>query len=316
MDREALERELAELEAKNAAATSWGAAVSARHERIKGIRAALARASAQDENGSDQHTFEEAGFDTCRFCGERKRHPSHRSSAKFGPAQGASPSFRDAVDRIIVSAMAWQPSENGPSFDGKYNELMARFDAAARTPAGCSGQKVPEDVRPFIEHLRAWPACEGHDAFSSTYVGELFKDAAQTIELLANQVEASEERFDDIWKHGLDLEKKLAQALSQVEQQQAELSAYAGQNTNLRNDLVQMGMARDQAVAQVESARKQAFTEAMDELDKLRTLAATDFKSPNCQGQRGVDRTDAFFDAYHAIRKLSVSSTMGEPDVG
>lgn len=60
-----------------------------------------------------------------------------------------------------------------------------------------------------------------------------------------------------------------------------------------------------QAQALVDGARKQAFTEAMDELDKLRTLAATDFKSPNCQGQRGVDRTDAFFDAYHAIRNLS-----------
>lgn len=47
MDREALKRELAELEAKNAAATSWGAAVGARHERIKGIRAALSASHAQ-----------------------------------------------------------------------------------------------------------------------------------------------------------------------------------------------------------------------------------------------------------------------------
>lgn len=51
MDREALKRELAELEAKNAAATSWGAAVGARHERIKGIRAALSASHAQDANG-------------------------------------------------------------------------------------------------------------------------------------------------------------------------------------------------------------------------------------------------------------------------
>ena len=41
MDREALERELAELEARNEAAVSWGAAVGARHERIKAIRSAL-----------------------------------------------------------------------------------------------------------------------------------------------------------------------------------------------------------------------------------------------------------------------------------
>lgn len=69
---------------------------------------------------------------------------------------------------------------------------------------------------------------------------------------------------------------------------------------------------RKQLRAQVEDARKQAFSEAMDELDKLRTLAATDFKSPNCQGQRGMDRTDAFYDAYHAIRRLSDTSTVGE----
>jgi hypothetical protein len=47
MDREALERELAELEAKNAAAPGWGAAVGARHERINGIRKALAADPAQ-----------------------------------------------------------------------------------------------------------------------------------------------------------------------------------------------------------------------------------------------------------------------------
>lgn len=42
MSREALERELADLEAKNAAATGWGAAIGARHERIKAIRSQLA----------------------------------------------------------------------------------------------------------------------------------------------------------------------------------------------------------------------------------------------------------------------------------
>lgn len=52
-------------------------------------------------------------------------------------AQGPATSLRDAVDRIVVSAMSWQPSENGPSFDSKFTDLMARFDAAlaAQSPA-------------------------------------------------------------------------------------------------------------------------------------------------------------------------------------
>jgi len=42
-EREELLAERADLMAKNAAATSWGAAVGARHERIKGIDRALQR---------------------------------------------------------------------------------------------------------------------------------------------------------------------------------------------------------------------------------------------------------------------------------
>lgn len=69
----------------------------------------------------------------------------------------------------------------------------------------------------------------------------------------------------------------------------------------------------EHAAAHGDDARKQAFADAMNELDKLRTRAATDFRSPNCQGQRGVDRTDAFFDAYHAIRRLSDESKAEQP---
>jgi hypothetical protein len=39
--KEELRKELAKLEAANAAAPGWGAAVGARHERIKAIRSAL-----------------------------------------------------------------------------------------------------------------------------------------------------------------------------------------------------------------------------------------------------------------------------------
>ena len=48
-EREELLAERAELMAKNAAATSWGAALGARHERIKGIDRALQRI---DESGA------------------------------------------------------------------------------------------------------------------------------------------------------------------------------------------------------------------------------------------------------------------------
>ena len=45
----ALEAERAELMAKNAAATSWGAAVGARSERIKEIDQELRRLAAPDQ---------------------------------------------------------------------------------------------------------------------------------------------------------------------------------------------------------------------------------------------------------------------------
>lgn len=49
--------------------------------------------------------------------------------------------------------------------------------------------------------------------------------------------------------------QEVVDLMNEVERLRAELSAYAGQNTNLRNDLVQMGMARDHALAQVEELK-------------------------------------------------------------
>jgi hypothetical protein len=67
---------------------------------------------------------------------------------------------------------------------------------------------------------------------------------------------------------------------------------------------------RDHALSLVESARAQALREAEKAIENLRHLAATDF---TISGQRASDRCDAFFDAYQAIGKLSVPSTVGEP---
>ena len=47
-DRDKLLAEKARLEADNAAATGWGAAVGARHERIKAIDAMLASLRAKE----------------------------------------------------------------------------------------------------------------------------------------------------------------------------------------------------------------------------------------------------------------------------
>jgi len=48
-----------------------------------------------------------------------------------------------------------------------------------------------------------------------------------------------------------------------------------------------------------------AFDKALKAIDDLRVLSATDFKSPNCQGQRGADRCDALYDAYSAVHALA-----------
>jgi hypothetical protein len=71
----------------------------------------------------------------------------------------------------------------------------------------------------------------------------------------------------------------------------------------------------ENAIAEIErlqflasQSRTAAFEEAMNAVADLRVLAATDFKTPNCQGLRGQDRCDAFHDAYHAIRKIGSPS--------
>lgn len=50
----------------------------------------------------------------------------------------------------------------------------------------------------------------------------------------------------------------LNQAADEIERLRAEVSAYAGTNTNLRNDLVQCGMARDHFADMVEGAAASA----------------------------------------------------------
>lgn len=71
------------------------------------------------------------------------------------------------------------------------------------------------------------------------------------------------EEIKQYWHERMDkAQERIAQLENLVEQQTAELAAYAGQNTNLRNDLVQMGMARDQAIAQVEGVKVRAPSNA------------------------------------------------------
>jgi len=53
-----------------------------------------------------------------------------------------------------------------------------------------------------------------------------------------------------------------------------------------------------------ETITKQA---AMEAIQTLRHAAAANFADDNCKGQRGQDRCDALYDAYHAVRKLTPS---------
>lgn len=46
------------------------------------------------------------------------------------------------------------------------------------------------------------------------------------------------------------------EAAAEIERLRAELAEYAGSNTNLRNDIVQMGMARDSAERALREARE------------------------------------------------------------
>ncbi|MFZ5713074.1 MAG: hypothetical protein ACOY3N_09560 [Bradyrhizobium sp.] len=125
MDREALKRELAELEAKNAAATSWGAAVGARHERIKGIRAALSASHAQDAEGSAEllrHQRIEAAKDAIMRC------PAF-ADMMAPPSMCALDMATAAVD--AVSAIR-TPAEGGAAYSpAEFRKLQDTIDTQA-----------------------------------------------------------------------------------------------------------------------------------------------------------------------------------------
>jgi hypothetical protein len=74
------------------------------------------------------------------------------------------------------------------------------------TPSNPVSSCQPNNVQDFIEQLRAWPACEGHDAFSSTYVGQLLSDAADEIERLSGPANDEREQAAalllSMWKEG------------------------------------------------------------------------------------------------------------------
>lgn len=61
-------------------------------------------------------------------------------------------------------------------------------------------------------------------------------------------------------------------------------------------------------------AKIAALDAALETLQSLRHVTATDFKSENCLGQRGADRCDAFFDAYTAVHKLKGIAAEIRPD--
>lgn len=61
----------------------------------------------------------------------------------------------------------------------------------------------------------------------------------------------------------------------------------------------------EQLKMELQRSSTPAFDKALKAIDDLRVLSATDFKSPNCQGQRGADRCDALYDAYSAVHALA-----------
>lgn len=72
-----------------------------------------------------------------------------------------------------------------------------------------------------------------------------------------------------------------------------------------------IGNAYELAVAEItklraerDAAAREMRERCMAAVESLRVRDATNFKDAHCQGQRGMDRTDAFYDAYHAIRTL------------
>jgi hypothetical protein len=55
----------------------------------------------------------------------------------------------------------------------------------------------------------------------------------------------------------------------------------------------------------LEQARSGALADAMKLIEDLRIRSASNFADDNCKGQRGQDRCDALYDAYHAIRAIA-----------
>jgi hypothetical protein len=60
-----------------------------------------------------------------------------------------------------------------------------------------------------------------------------------------------------------------------------------------------------QEAGQPSDAWRDAIRAALEAIQDQRALAASDFKSSNCMGQRGADRVNAFHDAYLAVMKLT-----------
>lgn len=75
-------------------------------EQLEAMSAAADRALADKPPAALEdraHDFEEAGFDTCRFCGERKSHKDHsRLSAETAQVRFGFASFRDRKFELIV----------------------------------------------------------------------------------------------------------------------------------------------------------------------------------------------------------------------
>jgi hypothetical protein len=72
-------------------------------------------------------------------------------------------------------------------------------------------------------------------------------------------------------------EEEICALEAEVSRLREEIASYAGQNTNLRNDLVLMGMARDQALSQVEglTARLHDILEADQVLSSVGVTSGT-----------------------------------------
>lgn len=81
----------------------------------------------------------------------------------------------------------------------------------------------------------------------------------------------------------------------------------AAEITKLRADLACESTLLDDAIASGERWQRSSRgmrDRAMLAVESLRVLTASNFVDANCRGQRGVDRCDALYDAFHAIRAL------------